>query len=99
MLGQSYLYSFIPVLREAQSGPLHMKSNNLGFRPGLTQTSLYSHRKGLEALNVEFKKKKNCTIRVAKTKALISCAVTAQPICALFYLYCANALLMIYEYS
>ena len=27
----------------------HKKANNLGFRPGLTQTSLYSHRSRLEA--------------------------------------------------
>ena len=29
--------------------PQHEKTGLLGFRPGLTQTSLYSHRKGLEA--------------------------------------------------
>ena len=29
--------------------PVHEKTNNLGFRPGLTQTGLYSHRKELEA--------------------------------------------------
>ena len=29
----------------------------------------------------------NCTIRVAKTKALISCAVTAQLICAFVFAY------------
>ena len=29
--------------------PLHEKTNNLGFRPGLTQTDLYSHRRKLEA--------------------------------------------------
>ena len=28
-----------------------------------------------------FRKKRNCTIRVVKTKALISCVVTAQLIC------------------
>ena len=28
---------------------------------------------------------RNCTIRVAKTKALISCAVTAQLICAFVF--------------
>ena len=30
---------------------------------------------------LKFRKKRNCTIRVAKTKSLISCAVTAQLIC------------------
>ena len=29
--------------------PVHEKNNNLGFRPLLTQTRLYSHRKRLEA--------------------------------------------------
>ena len=29
--------------------PVHEKTNNLGFRPDLTQTGLYSHRKRLEA--------------------------------------------------
>ena len=32
-----------------------------GFRPGLTQTGLYSHRSRLEAWNFEFKKKQDCT--------------------------------------
>ena len=35
--------------------------------------------------NFGFKKKKDCTIRVAKTKALISCAVTAQLICGFVF--------------
>ena len=29
--------------------PAHEKTNNLGFRPGLTQTDLYSHRSRLGA--------------------------------------------------
>ena len=29
--------------------PVHEKTNNLGFRPGLTQTRLHSHRSRLEA--------------------------------------------------
>ena len=29
--------------------PVHEKTNNLGFRPGPTQTRLYSHRSRLEA--------------------------------------------------
>ena len=33
------------------------------------------------------RKYKNCTIPVAKTKALISCAVTAQLICAFIFAY------------
>ena len=31
-----------------------------------------------------FRKLKDCTIRLAKPKALISCTVTAQPICVFF---------------
>ena len=53
---------------------------------GTTQTGLYSNRSWLEAL--EFKKKKrNCTICVTKTKALISFAVTAQLICTFVFAY------------
>ena len=55
-----------------------------GFRPGLTQTSLYSHRR-LEVWNFGFESKSDCTIRVANTKALISCAVTAQLICSFVF--------------
>ena len=69
---------------------LHEKTNNLGLRPCPTQTGLYSHRRRLEARNFVFGKKRDCTIRVVKTKALISCAVTAQLICAfvLAYAHC-----------
>ena len=45
------------------------------FRPGPTQTGLYDHRRWLEAYNFGLSKKSNCTICVAKTMALISCAV------------------------
>ena len=38
--------------------PSQEKANNCGFRPGLTQTDMYSHRSRLEARNFEFKKKK-----------------------------------------
>ena len=53
--------------------PVHEKTNNLGFRSGLTQTGLYSH-----SLKFRIKEEEKCTIRVAKTKALISFAVTAK---------------------
>ena len=65
--------------------PVHEKTNNLGFRPGLTQTGLYDHRRWLEAWNFGFKKKKDCTIRAAKIKALISFAVTAKLICTFVF--------------
>ena len=58
-----------------------------GFRPGPTQTGLYSHTRWLEVLNFGCKKKRDCTIRIAKTKALISCAVTAQLICVFVFAY------------
>ena len=35
--------------------PLHEKTNNLGFRPGPTQTGLYNHRTLLEAGNFVLK--------------------------------------------
>ena len=63
------------------------KTNNLGFRPGLTQTGLYSHRSRIEASNFGYKKKRKYTIRVAKTKALISFAVTAKLICGFVFAY------------
>ena len=69
--------------------PVHEKTNNLGSRPGPTQPGLYSHR-WLEAGNFEnfgFRKKRNSTIRVAKTKTLISFAVTAKLICAFVFAY------------
>ena len=48
---------------------------------------MYSHRSRLEALNFGFKNKRKCTIRVAKTKALISFAVTAKLICVFVFAY------------
>ena len=66
------------------SEPLHEKTNNLGFQPGPTHTGLYSHRRQLEAGNFGHKKSTN---HVAKPKALISCAVTAQLIYAFVFAY------------
>ena len=53
--------------------------------PGLKQTEVYKHRRLLETGNFGFRKKRNCTIQVQKTKALISLAVTAKPICAFVF--------------
>ena len=62
-----------------------------GFQPGQTQIGLYKHRRWLEAGNFRFKKMRHCTFRLqiailqiayAKTKTQISCAVSAQLICA-----------------
>ena len=55
--------------------------------PGPTQTRLFSHRNWLEAANFGFRNKRNCTFRVANTKALISFAVTAKLICAFGFAY------------
>ena len=52
--------------------PRREKTGLREFRPAQTQTGLY-------------KKKRNCTIRVAKTKALISFAVTAKLICVFVF--------------
>ena len=40
----AHMYVFILVVE-----PVHDKTNNLGFRPGPTQTSLYSHRRNPES--------------------------------------------------
>ena len=48
---------------------------------------MYSHRRWLEAGNFGFRKYRNCSIHVAKTKALISFAVTAKLICSFVIAY------------
>ena len=45
------------------------------INPTPTHIGLYSHCRWLEAQNFRFWKKRDSTISVAKTKALISCAV------------------------
>ena len=64
-----------------------MKTGLRGFRPGPTQTGLCSHRRWLEACNFVYRKKRGYTIRVAKTKALISFTVTAKLICVFVFVY------------
>ena len=44
-----------------QNVPLHKKTNNLGFRPGPTQTDLYKYRRWLEVGNFEFRKNRSET--------------------------------------
>ena len=71
-----------------------MKTNLRGFRPGPTQPAYtVESQKRLESLNFGFKKKRNHTIHVVKTKALISCAVTARLICVFVFTY-AKSLFM-----
>ena len=65
-----------------------VRKNGLrGVRQGPTQTGLCSHRRWFEAWNFGFRKKRKCTIQVAKTKALISFAVTAKLICVFVFAY------------
>ena len=84
---------FNPVVSQAlESGilcyePRHEKANNVVFHTGPTQTELYKRRRWLEAGSFRFRKKRNCTICVVKTKALISFAVTAKLICAFVFTY------------
>ena len=63
------------------------KADLRGIRPGLTQTRLYGNRRRLKAWNFGFSKKRDCTICVAKTKVLISFAVTAKLICVFVFAY------------
>ena len=55
------------------------------------------------ARGLKFRKKRDCTICVAKTKALISCAVTAQLICDFVFAYAkshfSHEVAHIYQYS
>ena len=67
--------------------PRRQKTGLRGFRPGPTQIRLRSLIKWLEAWNFVFRKWRGCTIRVAKTKALISFAVTAKLICVFVFAY------------
>ena len=67
--------------------PWHEKTSLWGFHPCATQIGKCSHRSRLEAWNFGYKWMIYCTIRVPKTKALISCAVTAQLICAFVFAY------------
>ena len=57
------------------------------FRPGPTQTGLCSNRRWLGTWHFGSRKKRKCTIQVAKTKALISFTVTAKLICVFVFAY------------
>ena len=62
------------------------KTGLRGFRPGLTQTDRpVQLQKMVRSLNFGIRKKRKCIICVAKTKALISFAVTAKLICAFVF--------------
>ena len=63
------------------------KTGLRGFRPGPTQTRLYCHRRRLVACNFVSREERDCSIRVAKTMALISFEVTAKLICVFVFAY------------
>ena len=65
--------------------PRHERTNNVVFWTGRTQTELYKHSRSLEAGNFGFRKKRDCTIHLVKTKALISFEVTAKLISAFVF--------------
>ena len=70
--------------------PRYEKTGLRGFRSGPTQTGLYSHRRWPEAGKFVYRKYRDRTIRVAKTKALISFAVNAKLICVFVFAYANN---------
>ena len=57
------------------------------IRPSQTQTGLHSHSRWLEASNFGFRKKRDCSIYIVRTEALISCAFAAQLICDFVFAY------------
>ena len=92
MLNVTSVYFFVVILDLIVSIPWrsvlplknetpHEKTNDLGFRPGPTQIRLYSHRSRLEAGKLGLKKKRDCTICVAKTKVLICSIVFTYADC------------------
>ena len=91
--GRHLLYGL--VIRPRHAGNLLKKKNHMSHfmrkptmvRTGPTQTELYMHRRWREAQKLGFRKKWVCVIRVAKTKALISYALTMKLICAFVFTY------------
>ena len=59
-------------------------------RSDTNQAQAVQHRRWLEACNFGFRKERDCTIHVAKTKALISFAFTAKLICIFVFAYAKN---------
>ena len=69
------------------SEPSLEKTIKFCYRPGPTQTNLYSHRRKLYLCNFGIKKKRDCTIPVVEAKALISCTVKSQLVCTFGFAY------------
>ena len=72
-----------------QIEPRHEKTNNeVSEQVRHKPRALYKHGRWLlEAGNFRFRKKRNSAICVAKTKALISFAVTAKLICGFVFAF------------
>ena len=56
------------MVRQLPFEPRSEKTVIRGFRPGPTQTELYNHIRWLGAGKFGFRKKRDCTIRVAKQR-------------------------------
>ena len=67
-----FFIRFYSVLKE----PCGEKTCLWGFHSDSTQTGLYNHRRWQEAWDFGSRKYRDCSICVAKTKALISWVVT-----------------------
>ena len=63
------------------------ENRSLEFPTRSDTNPTFSHRSWLETWHLRFRKKRDRTIRLAKTKALISLAVTAKLICVFIYGY------------
>ena len=63
------------------------KTNNLGSDQVRYKPDCIITARMLEFCNFGFKKKRDCTIRVAKPKALISFAVTSKLVCVFVFAY------------
>ena len=88
-----WLKQGLTVLALPKNEPSQEKTNNVGFLPSQTQTGFLTKsdtnqpvQSRKQAKSLKFKKK-DCTKYVAKTKMLISCAVTAQLICIFVFAY------------
>ena len=66
---------------EPPNEKINVDSDQVRHKPSCTSTE------DVEAANFGFRKKRNCTIRVATTKTLISFAVTVKLICACVFIY------------
>ena len=68
-------------------------SDEVRHKPGCTGTEAEI----LKALNFGFKKKRDCTIGEAKTKALISFAVAAKLVCTFVLAYMQDCKLLVFS--